>query len=185
MPLWTKHNTRAEFHVKHWCLPPAPTGPAGTVWPCHAAPLRECFKCINWVMFTAACLGHFWWTHWHGDITRYIIVSEDMCTIATADRKLLFFWDQGPEEAACWRPHQGLKRDEKSLSSHYATILSFRFRLLFALFMLVHGETLWAFKSWGSYINLETKKTSLPLSLSFCLTLCFTLLNTHSGLETN
>lgn len=54
MPLWTKHYTQAEFHVKHWCLPPAPTGSAGTVWPCHAAPLRECFKSTNWVMFSVA-----------------------------------------------------------------------------------------------------------------------------------
>lgn len=27
---------------------------ACSVWPRHAAPLRECFKCTNWVMFTVA-----------------------------------------------------------------------------------------------------------------------------------
>lgn len=58
-------NTQEEFHVRQWFLPPAP---AGSVWPCHAAALRDCFKCTNWVMFTVA-RGAFWWTRWHEDIT--------------------------------------------------------------------------------------------------------------------
>lgn len=36
-------NTGAEFHVRPWCLPPATADSAGTVWPHHAAPLRDCF----------------------------------------------------------------------------------------------------------------------------------------------
>lgn len=50
MPLWTKQ----QFHVKQWRLAAASTGSAGTAWPCHAAPLRECFECTNWLMFPAA-----------------------------------------------------------------------------------------------------------------------------------
>lgn len=38
-PFQTKHSSWVS--VKHWCLPSAPEGSAGTVWPCHAAPLRE------------------------------------------------------------------------------------------------------------------------------------------------
>ncbi len=113
--------------------------------------------------------------------TKHGVIWEVLCTITTADSELLFSWDQGPEKTACWRPHQGLKRAETSLSPHYAFILSLQFRLEFTLFMLAHGETLWAFKSWGSHINLESTKHP-----SLCLSVClrFTLLCTHSGLET-
>lgn len=119
-----------------------------TVWPCHAAPLRECFKCTNWVMFPAA-----WDTYDELSDTR---TSHNMPYLWRCahqfdcwQRTALFLWDQGPKEAACWRPHQASKKCETSLSPHYATILSPWFRRLLALFMLVHGETLWALKSWG------------------------------------
>lgn len=98
------------------------------------------FKFTNWVMFTAA-----WWTHPHRFVWRYVHHHNRWHWTAS-----FFFLDQGPEEAACWRLHQDSKRANTSLSPHYASILSLRFRLVFALFMLVRGGTLWAFKSGGS-----------------------------------
>lgn len=82
------------------------------------------------------------------------------------------FWDQGWEEAACWRPHQALKRFETSPpQSPLCHNFILRFRLLLELFVLVHDETLWAFKSWRNYIHVEARKTSLPLSLSVSVSL--------------
>lgn len=63
---------------------------AGTVWPCHATPRGDYFKCIKWVMFTAAQLGHFWWVLWQQGVKLHIVVREDMCT--AADSELLFFF---------------------------------------------------------------------------------------------
>lgn len=141
MPLWTKHGTRAEFHVKRWSLPPASAGSAGTVWPCHAAPLRERFQVYK--------LGYV-----HCGLMNS---STSFCVKICAPSQpptvdcFFFILDQGPEEAACWRLHQDSKRAKTSLSPHHASTLSLRFRLVFALSMLVHGGTLWAFKSGGSY----------------------------------
>lgn len=102
------------------------------------------FKFKNWVMFTAA-----WWTRPHRFVWRYVH-HHNRWQWSAFFYLFIFFLDQGPEEAACWRLHQDSKRAKTSLSPHYASILSLRFRLVFALFMLVHGGTLWAFKRGGS-----------------------------------
>lgn len=59
-------------------------------WHVPATPRGDYFKCIKWVMFTAAQLGHFWWVLWQQGVKLHIVVREDMCT--AADSELLFFF---------------------------------------------------------------------------------------------
>lgn len=155
MPQWPKHSS--SVYVKDWCSPPASKGSAGTVWPCHTGSLRECFKCINWVVFPPA--WDTWWTHWHENITHSTSLCVKICVSLQRLTVNCSFWDQGPEEAECWRPHQGLKKGETSLSPHYATTLSLRFRLFVASFVLVHGKTLWDFKRKEAIFIWKLKKT--------------------------
>lgn len=159
MPLWTKPNAQVS---------------------CQTLMLTACFSWLCWDCLTMSCCssrGVFsrlqtglcplllaaWNTF---DELVHIVLCEDISTAVTADSELIFlnfFFRSRPRRSSMLETSS---RAETSLSPHYASILSLRFKLGFGLFMLVHGGRLWALKSWGSYINLGAKKTSL---FSLCL----------------
>lgn len=169
----TKQNTQAEFHVKHWCLPPAPTGSAGCLMSFCSS--QGVFKCTNWVMFPAA-----WDTF---DELADMKTSTSLCVKICAPLQPL----TGNCSFLRSRPRRSSILETSSRVDESRKITACPLLPLFYPSdsdCFLHGETLWAFKSRESYINLETKKTTfLPLSL-FLSTLCFSLSNTHSGLET-
>lgn len=127
------------------------------------------FKCTNWVTFTAACLGHFWWTHWHEGITKPIVVCEDMCTDAAADSELLFF-----EIKAVKKQHVGdLIKAWRELKHHGVPIMplfypsdSDWFLRYSCLYMVKHFELLKAEEAISIWKPEKHPFPSLSLSVS-------------------
>lgn len=94
----------------------------GLAWPCHAAPLRECFKCTNWVMFTAA------WDTFDELTDMGTSQSTSLCVkICAPSQPLTVNWSflrSRLRRSSMLETSSNLKRVETSLSPHYATILS-------------------------------------------------------------
>ena len=144
----------------------------------------ECFKCTNWVMFTAAWdtfdeLADLRTSHTTSSFVKICASSQP------ADRELLFWLRSRPRRSSMLETSSSLEERQNIIESQlchcfYPPDSDSLWRSSYS-YMAKHFEL---FKNCESSIHLETKKKNPFLSFSLCVTLCFTLLKTHIGPET-